>query len=73
MTTLCNCTGCRICGLADEAVLNIMELVRIEEHLTDQETNGELIQAAKAVMDLRFHLLTEFIKKGEATPCGQAV
>lgn len=53
----CACSACRVADVADAAVLAIMEMVRIEEELTDAQTDGVLVDAAKAVMDQRYRLL----------------
>lgn len=63
----CGCPGCRVADLADVAVLAIMELVRIEEELTDEETNGDLVGAAKAIMGMRYHLLYKLAKEEGVT------
>jgi hypothetical protein len=55
----CACPACRVADLADVAVLAIMEMVRIEEELTDDESNGDLVGAAKAIMGMRYFLLSK--------------
>ena len=63
----CGCASCRAVNLANQAIILLIELDRLADEVTDGESDGVALMAAKDVASVR-NFIVEQVQKTERAP-----
>lgn len=58
----CNCLGCQITTLANQTIVNLVELHRIQNLLTNGEADGVVLNMTSDVCEVRDFLIGKFME-----------
>lgn len=58
----CNCLGCQITTIANQTIVNLVELHRIQNLLTNGESDGVVLQMTADVGEVRDFLIGKFME-----------